>query len=182
MAASSLSVVPPSSLSFITERSHSYSSSSSFVIGGNHKRFTSLHSWHSISPSRLNARVSAKRGAGPVITASGDYYVTLGVPNSASSKEIKAAYRRLARQVLHLVQFLDFFPIIFFCFAFVDCYELGYDEWVFFLSTRIVGKYLEFNAEFDCFYKKNYLWTFSHQTENVDDKLIINFVAFYLIT
>lgn len=118
MAASSLSVVPPSSLSFITERSHSYSSSSSFVIGGNHKRFTSLHSWHSISPSRLNARVSAKRGAGPVITASGDYYVTLGVPNSASSKEIKAAYRRLARQVLHLVQFLDFFPIIFFWFCF----------------------------------------------------------------
>ncbi|XP_068636796.1 uncharacterized protein [Aristolochia californica] len=33
-----------------------------------------------------------------VVTAAADYYATLGVPKSASSKEIKAAYRRLARQ------------------------------------------------------------------------------------
>nr|POE61274.1 chaperone protein dnaj a6, chloroplastic [Quercus suber] len=33
-----------------------------------------------------------------VVNASGDYYTTLGVPKSASSKEIKAAYRKLARQ------------------------------------------------------------------------------------
>lgn len=32
------------------------------------------------------------------ISASADYYSTLGIPKSASSKEIKAAYRRLARQ------------------------------------------------------------------------------------
>ncbi|CAN1285671.1 Chaperone protein DnaJ [Linum perenne] len=36
----------------------------------------------------------------PVVRASADYYSTLGVPKSASVKEIKAAYRRLARQVL----------------------------------------------------------------------------------
>ncbi|CAN1761589.1 Chaperone protein DnaJ [Linum perenne] len=34
----------------------------------------------------------------PVVRASADYYSTLGVPKSASVKEIKAAYRRLARQ------------------------------------------------------------------------------------
>ncbi|XP_010906719.1 uncharacterized protein [Elaeis guineensis] len=37
-------------------------------------------------------------GFANVITASADYYSTLGVPRSASNKEIKAAYRRLARQ------------------------------------------------------------------------------------
>lgn len=36
-----------------------------------------------------------------VVAASSDYYSTLGVPKSASSKEIKAAYRKLARQVFH---------------------------------------------------------------------------------
>ncbi|CAL1377732.1 unnamed protein product [Linum trigynum] len=36
---------------------------------------------------------------GPVVrAASGDYYSTLGVPKSASIKDIKAAYRKLARQ------------------------------------------------------------------------------------
>lgn len=33
-----------------------------------------------------------------VMAASGDYYSTLGIPKSASVKEIKAAYRKLARQ------------------------------------------------------------------------------------
>lgn len=33
-----------------------------------------------------------------MVSASADYYSTLGVPKSANNKEIKAAYRRLARQ------------------------------------------------------------------------------------
>ncbi|XP_024021883.1 uncharacterized protein LOC21408437 isoform X2 [Morus notabilis] len=101
-AATSLSLLPSSSLSFIPDRPHllvspptSSLSSSSFSSGATHKSLISLYS----SFSKLNPRLNrAKRGFGPVITASGDYYATLGVPKSASSKEIKAAYRRLARQ------------------------------------------------------------------------------------
>ncbi|PON90072.1 Terminal organelle assembly protein [Trema orientale] len=104
VAGASLSLLPSSSLSFVSERPHlvispatslSSSSSSSFLSGGTHKGLISL----STSSSKLNGtRVCAKRGHGSVISASGDYYATLGVPKSASSKEIKAAYRRLARQ------------------------------------------------------------------------------------
>lgn len=46
-----------------------------------------------------------------MVNASGDYYTTLGVPKSASGKEIKAAYRRLARQVLNFTW--GFFVLIF---------------------------------------------------------------------
>lgn len=35
-----------------------------------------------------------------MVFAAADYYSTLGVPKSATSKDIKAAYRKLARQVL----------------------------------------------------------------------------------
>lgn len=35
---------------------------------------------------------------GMTVRAASDYYTTLGISRSASSKEIKAAYRKLARQ------------------------------------------------------------------------------------
>ncbi|XP_030526444.1 chaperone protein DnaJ [Rhodamnia argentea] len=47
--------------------------------------------------SQLASKVCARR-FGTAIRASADYYATLGVPKSASGKEIKAAYRKLARQ------------------------------------------------------------------------------------
>lgn len=108
-AAASFSLLPSSSLSFVSDRHHlvispettslSSSSSSSFLSVGTSKSLISLYSYSPTSSSR----VCAKRGFGSVITASGDYYATLGVSKSASSKEIKAAYRRLARQVLMFI-------------------------------------------------------------------------------
>ncbi|KFK42378.1 hypothetical protein AALP_AA2G248400 [Arabis alpina] len=74
------------------------SSFSSFYDGGtnnlrSHKSFLSVSS---SSPNR-NRRGFSRRSV-VVFAASGDYYATLGVPKSANTKEIKAAYRRLARQ------------------------------------------------------------------------------------
>ncbi|KAI3437213.1 uncharacterized protein J3R85_005652 [Psidium guajava] len=73
-------------------------SSSSLCAGG-----IRLRSSRSFSPclplrsSQLASKVCARR-SGTAIRASADYYATLGVPKSASGKEIKAAYRKLARQ------------------------------------------------------------------------------------
>uniref|UniRef100_J3LI40 J domain-containing protein n=1 Tax=Oryza brachyantha TaxID=4533 RepID=J3LI40_ORYBR len=47
---------------------------------------------------RHRHRGRRRRGGGLVVWASSDYYATLGVPRSASNKDIKAAYRKLARQ------------------------------------------------------------------------------------
>ncbi|KAJ6696356.1 DNAJ-like protein 1 MITOCHONDRIAL-RELATED [Salix koriyanagi] len=77
----------------LTFSSPSLPSSSSFFTG---KKF--------VSPSILTVKYSKTKtkaytnGSGPFVYASGDYYATLGIPKSATSKEIKAAYRRLARQ------------------------------------------------------------------------------------
>lgn len=103
MAVTSLSLFPPAS-----------STPSCFCGGGihlrSHKNFLSIHSPSSSSsfpfPSSLSSNSSSKvSGRGKrfhtvVVAASADYYATLGVPKSATGKEIKAAYRRLARQVL----------------------------------------------------------------------------------
>ncbi|XP_059643745.1 uncharacterized protein LOC132285570 [Cornus florida] len=106
MATTSVTLLPPP-ISFTPERpqplfpSSTSSVSSSFFAGGTnlwtHKRFISLSSPSSSSSSLFNKKISAKR-FGTVVAASADYYSTLGVSKSANSKEIKAAYRRLARQ------------------------------------------------------------------------------------
>lgn len=52
--------------------------------------------------NRKRRRGGSARGRKPsefVVSASSDYYSVLGVPKSADGKQIKAAYRRLARQV-----------------------------------------------------------------------------------
>ncbi|KAH9666755.1 Molecular chaperone Hsp40/DnaJ family protein [Citrus sinensis] len=100
--ATTLTLLPHPSLSF------SHSSSSSFLAGGthlrSHKNFAALTLSADSCPfggSKLNssnARSSTYRFGRSVVCASGDYYATLGVPKSASGKEIKAAYRKLARQ------------------------------------------------------------------------------------
>ncbi|KAH6771915.1 Molecular chaperone Hsp40/DnaJ family protein [Perilla frutescens var. hirtella] len=50
------------------------------------------------SAAQSNKKISARRFGRAVVVAAADYYSTLGVPKSANSKEIKAAYRKLARQ------------------------------------------------------------------------------------
>ncbi|XP_022714807.1 uncharacterized protein LOC111274428 isoform X2 [Durio zibethinus] len=108
-ATTSLSVLP-SSLSFPTERPSNASQSSSgcssvFFYGG--IRLRSYDSFACVSSSsfstcswRLNNGKIGNQRFRVVVAASGDYYATLGISKSASNKEIKAAYRRLARQVL----------------------------------------------------------------------------------
>ncbi|KAF8393160.1 hypothetical protein HHK36_021401 [Tetracentron sinense] len=86
--------VIPSALSFSPDRPQPFFASS-FLSGGR-----SLRSHHlSLSISQFTRRnVSANRFLTVVRAAAGDYYSTLGVTKSASVKEIKAAYRKLARQ------------------------------------------------------------------------------------
>lgn len=99
MASTASLSLRPSSL--ISDRSHSPclppSSSSSFFSGGTrlwaHTKFISI----SFSSSQ---KIPGRRFGRLVVAAAADYYSTLGVPKSANSKDIKAAYRRLARQVL----------------------------------------------------------------------------------
>ncbi|XP_065867528.1 uncharacterized protein [Euphorbia lathyris] len=103
-----LSLLP--SLGFTSPSSSSSSSSpctslssSSFFPGGthlwSHQRFSSSSSLISSSSTSFKFRTKASSNRfGPVINASGDYYATLGVPKSATVKDIKAAYRKLARQ------------------------------------------------------------------------------------
>ncbi|XP_004486656.1 uncharacterized protein [Cicer arietinum] len=69
-----------------------------------HNSNNNFLSIHSPSPfpstfSNSNSKVSSRtKRFHTVFAASSDYYSTLGVPKSATAKEIKAAYRRLARQ------------------------------------------------------------------------------------
>ncbi|XP_050286550.1 uncharacterized protein LOC126725728 isoform X1 [Quercus robur] len=99
MATTSLLLPQPS----LFPPSSSSSSSSSSFFGGthlrSHKNFVSLScSSSSFSSSKFDTSRFSSGRFRTVVNASGDYYATLGVPKSASSKEIKAAYRKLARQ------------------------------------------------------------------------------------
>ncbi|KAG2254899.1 hypothetical protein Bca4012_040509 [Brassica carinata] len=88
----------PSSLCFSADGppSLSSSSSSSLSVGGTNDRRRFLSVSSSSWPNRQ--RGLSRRRSVVVFAASGDYYATLGVPKSANIKEIKSAYRRLARQ------------------------------------------------------------------------------------
>ncbi|KAM3269027.1 chaperone protein DnaJ [Capsicum chacoense] len=76
----------------------SSSSSSFFSSGWAHTKFMSLSVSFSSSSSQYNKKIAVRRFGRLVVSAAADYYSTLGVPKSANSKEIKSAYRRLARQ------------------------------------------------------------------------------------
>lgn len=87
--------------SFSSERSRCLlpSNSSSFFSGAT--QFSTQNSFISVSTSCVDfnrSRICVKRVSRTVVSASADYYSTLGVSKSADNKEIKAAYRKLARQ------------------------------------------------------------------------------------
>ncbi|GFZ07950.1 molecular chaperone Hsp40/DnaJ family protein [Actinidia rufa] len=99
MAAASLSLLP-STLSFTPDRHQPlstcfYSYSSSFFAGGTH--LWPQKNFLYVSSSQSHKEMFGKR-LRTVVMAAADYYSTLGVSRTASVKEIKAAYRRLARQ------------------------------------------------------------------------------------
>ncbi|KAG6410709.1 hypothetical protein SASPL_128775 [Salvia splendens] len=100
-SATSPSLFFPPSLSSTPQRQNSLlpSSSSCFFTGGppiwGNKTLLQVSA---SSAAQSNKRMAARRFARALVVAVADYYSTLGVPKSANSKEIKAAYRKLARQ------------------------------------------------------------------------------------
>ncbi|RDY12906.1 dnaJ, partial [Mucuna pruriens] len=92
MAVTSLSLLPPSTCPCFCGAIHLRS----------HNSFISIHSPSSPFPSFSSISnpnfAPTRRRFHTVLAASSDYYATLGIPKSATGKEIKAAYRRLARQ------------------------------------------------------------------------------------
>ncbi|CAJ1955046.1 unnamed protein product [Sphenostylis stenocarpa] len=93
MAVTTLSLLPPSTCPCFCGTVHLRS----------HNSFISIHSPSSSSSSSFSSfsnpnLAPTRRRFHTVFAASSDYYSTLGVSKSATGKEIKAAYRRLARQ------------------------------------------------------------------------------------
>ncbi|KAL6539111.1 hypothetical protein OROGR_011760 [Orobanche gracilis] len=103
-AAPASSLFVPSSLSSTLQRQnnllvHLGFSSSCFSTGAAHAWADKKILQVSLSSSaQLSKKMSARRFGRSVVVAAADYYSTLGVPKYANSKEIKAAYRKLARQ------------------------------------------------------------------------------------
>ncbi|KZV56041.1 hypothetical protein F511_06058 [Dorcoceras hygrometricum] len=100
-AASTTATSTPFSPSILIHRGRCNSPSSlSFSVPGGaitwgHTKFLLV----SVFPAtRWDSKMSSRKYRRAVIVAAADYYSTLGVPKSASSKDIKAAYRKLARQ------------------------------------------------------------------------------------
>ncbi|KOM44610.1 hypothetical protein LR48_Vigan05g221500 [Vigna angularis] len=91
MAVATLSLLPPSTCPCFCGTVHLRS----------HNSFISIHSpsfstsFSSVSNPNL---APTRRRFHTVFAASSDYYSTLGISKSATGKEIKAAYRKLARQ------------------------------------------------------------------------------------
>ncbi|KAL4589088.1 hypothetical protein LXL04_001990 [Taraxacum kok-saghyz] len=106
--ATAFSLISSSSLNFIRDPLPSPSpsaSSSSPFFGGGTLSFTRSSSSNNnkscvsfSSSPQFNKKRYRKRGGGLLVFAAADYYSTLGVPKSATVKDIKAAYRKLARQ------------------------------------------------------------------------------------
>ncbi|XP_076885964.1 chaperone protein dnaJ A6, chloroplastic-like [Bidens hawaiensis] len=97
MAAASFTLIPSSSLTFTQAPSPS---PSSFLNGGtlSFTRTTNTHNISFNSPSQLKNKLYGNRVGGFFVFAVSDHYSTLGVPKSATIKDIKSAYRKLARQ------------------------------------------------------------------------------------
>lgn len=97
--APTLFLVPSLGFSSPSSSSSTSSTSSLFFTGSSHLLSHKNFAYVSLTSLKFRTKASTYRFR-PVINASGDYYATLGIPKSATNKEIKAAYRRLARQVL----------------------------------------------------------------------------------
>lgn len=97
LASTPTSFSPIPSFSSSTERSRCLLSSNYSSFFSQNSSFISVST--SFNFTEFNrSRICVKR-VRTVVSASADYYSTLGVSKSADNKEIKAAYRKLARQV-----------------------------------------------------------------------------------
>ncbi|CAM8953848.1 unnamed protein product [Rhodiola kirilowii] len=102
-AAATLSLLP-SSFSFSNPDRNSYPASASFRSSSSSSIFFNGGTYLCSRKPFLSVLISSRKKGRAMklgtlaVKASSDYYATLGVPKSATIKDIKAAYRKLARQ------------------------------------------------------------------------------------